>query len=324
MSELKYSVELSAFWPPADRCVPGGYRKPMEIEQMLDALAGIDGLDGTEIYWPGDFDDPVAMKSMLDERGLGVASVGVDIFADAQWQKGALTSADTALRGEAIQRHKDAMDAAVVLGVDTLTMWPGQDGFDYPFQSDYRALWQRLTDGVREVGEHNPNIRVAVEYKVKEPRSHLLVSNVGKALTLVHDVGLANVGVCLDVGHALIAFENPGESMALLDAYDRLFHVHMNDNYREWDYDMLPGSVHLWETLEAFYWMDRLGYEGWINFDICPFREDPVRASQETISMARQLMRAARELDHDRLETLQKTGDSVAICTLLRESVLKG
>ena len=323
MGRLKFSVELSAFWPPADRCVPDGYRAAQTMDEMLDALAGIDGVDGTEIYWPGDFDDPARMRDMLADRGLGVAAVGVDIFGAAKWQKGALSSGDKAIRREAIQRHKDAMDACVVLGVDKLTLWPGQDGFDYPFQTDYPTLWGRIVDAIREIAEHNSAIQIGVEYKIKEPRSHLFVSTVGKTLVLVDDVGMDNVGVCVDVGHALIAFESPGESISLLNGRGRLFHIHMNDNYREWDYDMLPGTVHLWETLEAFFWIRKVGYAGWINFDICPFREDPVAAGAETIRMARQLERLAGELDNAQLAELQAAGDSVGVSRLLREMTLR-
>lgn len=324
MDKIRYGVELSALWPPADRCV-SAYCEPMEIDEMIEKLGQVQGVDGTELYWPGDFnDDPVKMKEKLDNAGLGVSAIGVDVFTDAKWKFGALTSADANLRQEAINRHKEALDAAVTMGVEILTCWPGQEGFDYPFQVDYPVLWQRLVDAIREIGEHNPGIMVACEYKVKEPRSHLFISDAGKTLVLCNDVNLPNVGVCIDVGHSLIAFENPGEAISFLDSHDKLFHIHVNDNYREWDYDMLPGSVHLWETLESFYWIDKIGYEGWINFDICPFREDAIRASQETVNMARQLMQLARSLDHEQLAALQAESDSVGVCKLLRESVLKG
>lgn len=60
------------------------------------------------------------------------------------------------------------------------------------------------------------------------------------------------------------AYENPAETVALLKRYgDKLFHVHMNDNYRYWDDDMIVGSVHTIETLEFFYWLQRTGYDGW-------------------------------------------------------------
>lgn len=35
----------------------------------------------------------------------------------------------------------------------------------------------------------------------------------------------------------------------------KLFYVHLNDNDRNWDWDMLPGAFHFWEFLEFFYFL---------------------------------------------------------------------
>ena len=52
-----------------------------------------------------------------------------------------------------------------------MTLWMGQDGFDYSFQADYMALWEYTIEGIREVADHNPAIDVSIEYKPNDPRS---------------------------------------------------------------------------------------------------------------------------------------------------------
>ena len=46
--------------------------------------------------------------------------------------------------------------------------------------------------------------------------------------------------------------------------------MHFNDNYRLWDDDMIVGSVHTIEYLELLYWLDRVGYDGYLSMDQYP------------------------------------------------------
>ena len=90
---------------------------------------------------------------------------------------------------------------------------------------------------------------------------YLTVGNAAKALYLALQCG-ENVGVTLDFGHALMSREKPGESVALLKCHGRLFNVHFNDAYGEWDDDLIVGSVHIAESLEFLYYLDVTEYEG--------------------------------------------------------------
>ncbi|OPX31434.1 MAG: hypothetical protein B1H40_04020 [Candidatus Latescibacteria bacterium 4484_181] len=61
------------------------------------------------------------------------------------------------------------------------------------------------------------------------------IGSVGKALSICLELGMENVGVVIDFGHALMSRENPGESVAYLARHRKLFNVHFNDAYGEWD-----------------------------------------------------------------------------------------
>ncbi len=55
-------------------------------------------------------------------------------------------------------------------------------------------------------------------------------------LMVVNKVAKDNVGVLIDTGHAYMAGENIAESVAVCDLADnKLFYVHLNDNYKVWD-----------------------------------------------------------------------------------------
>jgi len=63
----------------------------------------------------------------------------------------------------------------------------------------------------------------------------------------------------------------------------KLFLVHVNDNYRNWDWDMIPGSVNTWDLVELMFFLGELGYNGWMTSDVAPFRLDPAKTcSAET------------------------------------------
>ena len=59
-----------------------------------------------------------------------------------------------------------------------MTLWLGQDGFDYSFQADYKDLWQKEIEGIREVASHDPDCNISIEYKPNEPRAYSCVINV--------------------------------------------------------------------------------------------------------------------------------------------------
>ena len=57
-------------------------------------------------------------------------------------------------------------------------------------------------------------------------------------------MGVDNVGILLDFGHALFGGESPADAAQLLIDHGRLFGMDVNDNLRGWDDDMVVGSVH--------------------------------------------------------------------------------
>jgi xylose isomerase len=280
---VKYAVGLWLFGQLGDRFTT--YHAQKELAEKFAEAAKVEGIRGLEVIYPAEFGEQQVeqVNALLKEHRLEVAGIIVDVYGLPKWMYGSLTSRNEKIRREAVQLSQRAMDVAKELGCKTVTLWLGQDGYDYPFQSDYEKGWSWLVDGVKEIAEYRSDVNVSLEYKLKEPRNHLYIGTVGKAVFLAREVGLRNVGVTIDVGHALVANENPSESLVLLNRYGKLFHIHFNDNYRSWDDDMLVASVNLWEPIEFFYWLRKINYEGWISLDVYPYREDVRKFCQRSI-----------------------------------------
>ena len=192
-----------------------------------------------------------------------------------------------------------------------MCLWPGQDGFDYPFQDNYEELWNREAEGIKEVALYAKGHKIGIEYKAREPRSHILLDSAGTTLMFANGLGVDNVGICLDFGHVLLARENPGDSVVKVMREKKLYGVHINDNYGFSDEDMTLMSVNHIQILEFLYYLKKLKYDGWISLDIAPKKEDPIEACKLCYKNLRLLEKVLLRLDEEKLIGAQTASDAL-------------
>lgn len=304
-----------------------GYRDPYRFEKFLEVIAGIPGVSGVDLGSPfsllGLSEDVHQVGELARSYGLRVACLMVNTYSDRKWKFGTFTAPDPSVRAEAIQVHMRLLELAEALDAGTAGIWLAHDGFDYILQVDYQRHWDMLVEGFGEVMAHRPNVKAAIEYKLKDPRHFCHIANVGTCLMLIDEVGAPNLGVLQDVGHTLIARENLAEASVLAMRRGRLFHTHWNENYGTEDVDMIAGSVHVWETIECLYWLEKTGYDGWYGFDVISKREDPREHIKESVGAIRQMMDIARRLDQETLEDAQRQQDAVRALQHLRTTALR-
>ena len=311
------------FSPCSDRFTTGGYRDPVPLEEQFRLAAGIEGLSAVCLDYPSQLDDLPMTRELVRRHGFAVATVAPGIYYDRRWKLGTFANPDPGIRREAVELAKRSMDVAAELGAEDILVWPAYDGFDYPFEADYLRGWGWLVEGIGEAASHRSDVRLAVEYKKQEIRTNLYVRNAGTLLGLLEEIGLDNVGGVVDYGHSLAAGENPAEAAVLLHRKGRLYQVHVNDNYRDWDHDMIPGTVSFWETLEFFYWLRRLGYAGWYIVDIFPYRLDGAGAFQDGVRQVEYFLETAGRLQSAELEQCLMRNDKLAADALIRPRVLR-
>jgi sugar phosphate isomerase/epimerase len=324
MKKRKYSVFIFNVASCSDRYC-AAYGRKYTIDEMFDRVASIPLLTAVDIVLTQDFiHNKERIIENLKRTGLKVASVAVDTFANPIYQKGSFASTNKKIREQAIKDGKTAMDFAAEVGCNIMTTWPGQDGYDYIFQADYMKERQLFSDAVHELCEYRKDITVTMEYKIKEPRTHSYISTIGTTLLMCQDIGLENLGIALDFGHSLLGYESPAEAVAMCKMYgDRLKHIHINDNYRLWDDDMIVGSIHTLEFIEFIYWLRRTGYTGYITLDQFPFREDGRDAVNESALWLDYLETLVDKADPDEIERVIGRQDAVSASALMRK-LLKG
>lgn len=314
---------LPTFASCADRyCLSGYGGGGSTMEEMVALAKQVEGLDGLELVgnWHVNDDNISQVAGLLRDNGLQICMLVPDLWTQAKWGKGSLAAPDAPTRQAALDECRKVMDWAAELGCPYIDLWPGQDGYDYCFQADYLEAWKWLRESLAICAEHNPQVRVLVEYKLKEPRTHCYVSTAAKVLLLLE--GLDQIGVLMDVGHALAAGENVAEAAALLSSYGKLDYLHLNDNYRAWDDDMMVGAVHLVEYLELVYWLRRLDYRGWLTLDIFPYREDGVRAATQCREWMEALFAAVDRVGMAAFAEVIRRADATEATALVRQALL--
>ena len=103
-------------------------------------------------------------------------------YSDTDFRLGALTNPDPARRRKAIDLTRRGLDALAEMGGSLMTLWLGQDGFDYPFQADYGRMWDDTIAALDELAGHNRAVDIALEYKPDEPRCYSLMPDAGTTL----------------------------------------------------------------------------------------------------------------------------------------------
>jgi len=298
------------------------YQGERTLEQKLEMASRIRGADGVELCYPADLLDLDHLKELLSRFSLGVSAINFRSRRSGRWWRGSFTAEDARERAEVVDDLKRAMDCAGELGCDRITTCPLNDGADTLFEVDYARMYDYALETLTAACSHAPGIRICIEYKQSDPRARCLFGTAGEAASFCLLSRMDNLGVTLDIGHALQAGERPAQSAALLARANRLFYVHLNDNDGRWDWDMLPGAFHLWEFVELFYALRKLGYDkDWYALDVFPKEIDTVENYEAAMSLTRKIESITDRIDHRVMERLL-TGRNPAETTLYLYSLL--
>lgn len=325
MSEkFKYAVGLWCLGGCADRFLTSGYLDhSYNMKELINIAGNIKGVKGIEIISSQlEGIDINEYSEWLNDKGLQTTGILANTFGDRKFKLGSITHTNKKIRFEAIDICLKTIEIAEKLNCPMITLWLGSDGFDYPFQSNYISQIDILIESIEKIASFNPNMKICLEYKLKEPRNYLYIGNAPKALYVASQCG-ENVGVTLDFGHALMSKEKPGESVALLNRNGRLFNVHLNDAYGEWDDDLIVGSVHIPDTLEFLYYLDLIKYNGWLCLDIFPYREDASQAANICIKNLDHLTALLQQVDYRDIIKAQETLDAGISQEIVRKIIFK-
>ena len=328
--ENKYFLKLqcsgAAFSNMKDRFVSDGYKGEecaLPYEKQCELFSKIGGVGAMSYLYDENSMHPADLKKLVNGYGMRVGTIAPDNYINSKWKHGTFAARDKETRKEIVRLAKNSMDFAAESGAIDIMFWLAHDGYDYPFEDNYALRWGYILECLQEITSYRPDVTVTLEYKRFEPLTYQYVSDTGKALLLCESVGLDNLGIIVDYGHALFGQENPAESVSLAHTYKRLSMIHLNDNYGRADDDLIFGTVSLWQSLEFFWKLHELGYDGWYVMDNWPARIDGYEATKAFVLHANAIMGIAQSLPIDVIHELQQENNVPALIKLLREYTLK-
>ncbi len=322
---MKTSLGIWAFGPMVTRFVPGGYQPDHDYqretvaEKVHRAVDGLgDLIDGYEFHYP----DELSESNLDDVRA---ALAGHDIYCIAgglhlhpQFGRGGLVNPDPALRAEARAIVRDAAAFSGSLGAH-LIIWPGGEGYNYPFQTPYADSWRWLIEGMAEAASvcRDHGVKLFLEHKNSEPAMKILMRNIGMTLFVVgklRALGLDNVQVNMDWQHLIMNGEHLPEYAALLASEGLLGHQHANSGWGTFDDDNMVGATAFMETLELALEFRRIGYGSGgerLGFDLYPYTEDQVGAVRRSVLQWQFIDSVAARIDDAALREAQQAKDAV-------------
>jgi xylose isomerase len=320
---MKTSLGIWAMGPMITRFVPGGY-KPDEagdttVERVRRAVEGLgDLIDDYEFHYPQELSDDNldAMREALQGHGIYIVATGLHL--DPLFARGGLVNPDPKIREEAVRRTVAAADFAGRIG-SQFVIWPGGEGYNYPFQTPYADSWAWLIDGIGQAAakckEHG--IQLFLEHKNSEPAMKILMRNIGMTLHVIHMLrgrGLDNVKVNMDWQHLIMNGESLGEYAAMLAAQGLLGHQHGNSGWGTFDDDNMVGATAFMETLELALELRRANYGAngeRLGFDLYPYTEDAIAAVRRSVLQWRFIDGVAAKIDDAALREAQNRKDAI-------------
>ncbi len=320
---MKTSLGIWAMGGMVTRFVPVGYQpehgRESTAEKVHRAVDGLgDLMDDYEFHYPNELsqDNLDEVRNALD--GHGIYAVATGLHLDPRFGRGGLVSPDDATRAEARRRTVEAADFAGELGAHFI-VWPGIEGYNYPFQTPYRESWRWLIEGIGEAAQRcrERGIKLFLEHKNSEPAMKIHMGNVGMTLHVIHKLraqGLDNVQVNMDWQHLIMNGENLAEYAALLDDEGLLGHQHGNSGWGTFDDDNMVGATAFMETLELAVELRRARYgeDGErLGFDLYPYTEDQVAAVRRSVLQWRFIDSIAERIDDAALREAQGRKDAV-------------
>ena len=320
---MKTSLGIWAFGPMSTRFVPGGYQ-PQWRDEPIDAKVSraVEGLgdliDGYEFHYPQE----ISAESIDAVRGaLGghdIYCVASGMHLDPLFGRGGLSSPDDAVRDEGIRRTLDGVDFSAEVGAHFI-IWPGIEGYNYPFQTPYKESWARFVDAIGQAAARGKErgVTILLEHKNSEPAMKIFMRNIGMTLHVIHTLrrqGLDNVEVNMDWQHLIMNGENLAEYAAMLAAEGVLGHQHANSGWGTFDDDNMVGATAFMETLELALELRRAGYGDAgerLGFDLYPYTEDAVAAVRRSVLQWRFIDSVAARIDDAALREAQQVKDAV-------------
>jgi xylose isomerase len=290
-----------------------------------------------------------ALKEKLVAAELPVIMVTCGLHGNPVFRNGGLTNPNPEIRLLAARKVMRTIRIGNFLGAEYLTYWVARDGFEcqfsVPWERIYRYLIEALNLAESYAKEQNGSVRHgSIEPKPNEPRGEMFLPTTGHALGLIAELADPSFwGVNPEIlQHEGMTNLTAEVAVAMAANAKKLFFLHLgNQKPGQFDNDLptLVGMDGVKEIVAVFWLLDRMGWQGHVEFDnhiprtdTAPGRENSTRIRmdfiRQNVENYRMIEKKARDIGADpdlaklmagmwdrepALAKLLSSGDSAAI-----------
>ena len=272
-----------------------------DLAFAIDAVADA-GYDAIEVlcdrphHWPGDPDhtDPERIRGLaarIAKRGLTVGNVNANTavgFYPIEVPENvfgpSLCSDEPRERSDRLEHVRGAIELARALGAPCISITAGAAGTDRPPERALSILEDSLTQILRWA--EGGAIRVGIE---AEPG--LLIERSDEIARLCDRIGHRLLGFNLDVGHCVVAGEDPAE--VIREHGPRIWHLHLEDIRDRKHFHRIPGEGEV-DFAAIVAALDEVDFDGTASVELYAHKSDPVGAATAALRVLRPLFAAPR------------------------------
>jgi len=265
------------------------------------------------------------VKSAVNELGLKLAGLAMDLTGFHVFKLGTLTNPDPKVRELAISTFTQSLDIARELGVDSVSIWLGSDGWDYSLEANYGRKLELLYEGLLNLGKEARRLGIksfGIEAKPKEPREGNLVTptshvTIMLASRLNSELRDKLFGITIDYGHELMYAVEPAYTVYVAK-WMGVPVVVTHINTAKWhsnDEDRVVGTGDIWHFVDFIYALLDTGYSGWFTLDQFTYRLNPVDGLRLSKELFANLYKRALMLylSREDFENVRLSGDQAKV-----------
>ncbi len=225
-----------------------------------------------------------SLKEKMDAVELSVKMVTCSLHGNPVFRNGGLTNPNPEVRLLAARKVMRTIRMGNFLGAEYLTYWVARDGFESQFAVPWERTYKYLIDGLnlaeRYAKEQGGSVRHGtIEPKPNEPRGEMYLPSTGHALGLISllaDPSFWAVNPEI-LQHEAMSNLSSVVAVAMAVQSGKLYFLHMgNQKPGQFDNDnpTLVGMDGVKELVAVIWMLDRMGWQGHVEFDNHVLRTD--------------------------------------------------
>lgn len=328
-----------------DRFCPVGYNSDSNFDNSIPAQiervskAGIKGIEFHNVLFTckdgRDSEKIKETQQALTQHSVVATNMNMNTWTDPKWKFGGITHPDVSIRKDALAACLEGVEIAKELGCVSCNIWPGSDGWDYHFETNYGKRFDWYIEGCTEIAKKcaEMGLKFGTEPKQKEPREgNMIVNTVAKAALVALEVnknlGKTVMGVVIDYGHEQMVGNTPADSLYMLKRVGvPIANFHINGaKYNSNDEDRIAGTDDIWRLVDFCYAAIDTGYDGWFGEDQFTYRTEQVVSMRLSMEFFANCMKKAMKIYAKRedLEKAQSSGDAANTIQVVKRILYAG